>query len=201
MGLEWLIGRNCNLIQIVSTLCSRFTTPKFTLVTSTFLHKGPIEVNIHCFRQWRWSTNWNRGGQVLWTGQWVNTYVFNGPLLLRKIAGCACAGNAGNVFPAIVGMRSRHASRHVPWCMPGSLTSGFLWSRWRGKRSRHSRRMRNPQFYYLERGPCTERYIFIFYRFSTLRWRRLLKSELMEDKDPCVLPTLSRAWLPMAWRR
>ena len=35
---------------------------------------------------------------------------------------------------------------HVPWCMPGSLTSGFLWSRWRRKRSRHSRRMRNPQF-------------------------------------------------------
>ena len=35
---------------------------------------------------------------------------------------------------------------HVPWCMPGSLTSGFLWSRWRGKRSRHSRRKRNPQF-------------------------------------------------------
>ena len=32
---------------------------------------------------------------------------------------------------------------HVPWCMPGLLTSGFLWSRWRGKRSR---RMRNPQF-------------------------------------------------------
>ena len=35
---------------------------------------------------------------------------------------------------------------HVPWCMPGSLTSGFLWSRWRGKRSRHSRRMHSPQF-------------------------------------------------------
>ena len=35
---------------------------------------------------------------------------------------------------------------HVPWCMPGSLTSGFLWSRWRGKRSRYSRRMRNLQF-------------------------------------------------------
>ena len=33
---------------------------------------------------------------------------------------------------------------HVPWCMPGSLTSSFLWSRWRGKRSWHSRRMRNP---------------------------------------------------------
>ena len=35
---------------------------------------------------------------------------------------------------------------HVPWCMPGSLTRGFLWTHWREKRSRHSRRMRNPQF-------------------------------------------------------
>ena len=32
---------------------------------------------------------------------------------IRKIAGCACAGNAGNVFPATAGKRSRHASRHV----------------------------------------------------------------------------------------
>ena len=31
--------------------------------------------------------------------------------------------------------------------MPGSLPSGFIWSRWRGKRSRHSRHMRNAQFY------------------------------------------------------
>ena len=35
---------------------------------------------------------------------------------------------------------------HVPWCIPGSLTSGLLWSRWQGKRSRHSRRMCNPRF-------------------------------------------------------
>ena len=35
---------------------------------------------------------------------------------------------------------------HVPWCMLGSLTSGFLWIQWWGKRSRHSRRMHNPQF-------------------------------------------------------
>ena len=35
---------------------------------------------------------------------------------------------------------------HVPWFMPGSLTSGFLWHPWRGKRSRHSRRMRNPWY-------------------------------------------------------
>ena len=42
---------------------------------------------------------------------------------------------------------------HVPWCMPRSLTSGFLWSRWRGIRSRHSRRMRNPQFYVSGKRP------------------------------------------------
>ena len=35
----------------------------------------------------------------------------------------------------------------VSWCMPGSLTSGFLRRRWRVKHSRHSRRMCNPQFY------------------------------------------------------
>ena len=35
----------------------------------------------------------------------------------------------------------------------GSLNSGFLWSRWRGKCSRHSQRMRNPYFTYLVRGP------------------------------------------------
>ena len=36
---------------------------------------------------------------------------------------------------------------HVPWCMLRSLTSGFLWSLWWGKRSRHSWCMHNPQFY------------------------------------------------------
>ena len=42
---------------------------------------------------------------------------------------------------------------HVPWCMPGSLTSGFLGSQWRGKRSRHSRRICNPHFYVSGKRP------------------------------------------------
>ena len=42
---------------------------------------------------------------------------------------------------------------HIPWCMSGSLTSGFLRSRWRGKRSRHSRCMRNQQFYVSGKRP------------------------------------------------
>ena len=45
----------------------------------------------------------------------------------------------------------------VSWCMLGSSTGGFLWSRWRGKRSRYSRRMRNPQFQVSGKRPisCT----------------------------------------------
>ena len=70
---------------------------------------------------------------------------------IRKIADCACAGNAGDVFPATdfkgnCGLASRHASRHV--CHARAVMhDGIANPRWRGKRSRHSRRMRNPQFY------------------------------------------------------
>ena len=35
---------------------------------------------------------------------------------------------------------------HVPLCLPGSATGGFLCSWWRGKLSRHSQRMRNQQY-------------------------------------------------------
>ena len=56
---------------------------------------------------------------------------------IRKIVGCACAGNAGNVFPR------RRAVMHV----------GIAHLRWRGKRSRHSRRMRDPQFYVSGKRP------------------------------------------------
>ena len=47
---------------------------------------------------------------------------------------------------------------HVPWCLPRSLTHGFLWRRWRpGKHSQHSWRMRNRNFTYLVRGPWSRR--------------------------------------------
>ena len=51
---------------------------------------------------------------------------------IRKIAGCACAGNAGNVFPrrrlqrkllvSDPGMHPGTCVTHVPWCIPGSRT-------------------------------------------------------------------------------
>ena len=45
------------------------------------------------------------------------------------------------------GMHHSTCATHVPWCVPGSLTCNFLWSRCQGKRSRHSRSMHNSQFY------------------------------------------------------
>ena len=69
-----------------------------------------------------------------------NIWVFHCVTLLwasyqiRKIAGCACAGNAGNVFPrrrfqrkplvSDPGMHHGTCVTHVPWCMSGSLTCG-----------------------------------------------------------------------------
>ena len=46
---------------------------------------------------------------------------------------------------------------HVSWCMPGSLTCGFLWSQWWGKRFRHYRRMRNRQFFVSGKRPMAHR--------------------------------------------
>ena len=53
---------------------------------------------------------------------------------IRKIASCACAGDAGNVFrrgrlqrkPLVndPGMHHGTCVTHVPWCMSGSLTRG-----------------------------------------------------------------------------
>ena len=50
-----------------------------------------------------------------------------------------------------LGMHHGTCVTHVPWCMPGLLTRGFPWSRWRGKRSRYPQRIRNLQFYVSEK--------------------------------------------------
>ena len=75
--------------------------------------------------------------------QWASYHI-------RKIVGCACAGKAGNFFPrhrlqrkpllCDPGVHHGTCATHVPWCMSGSLTRGG------GKRSQHSRRMRNTQY-------------------------------------------------------
>ena len=64
---------------------------------------------------------------------------------------------AGNVFPpsrvSDPDMYHGTCVTHVPCCMAGWLTSSFLRFRWWGKRSRNSRRIRNPQFYVCGKRP------------------------------------------------
>ena len=72
---------------------------------------------------WHLMTHYSSDGNKPWASYQI-----------RKIAGCACAGNAGNVFPRrrfqrkpIVsdpGMHHGTCVTHVPWCMSGSLTCG-----------------------------------------------------------------------------
>ena len=69
---------------------------------------------------------------------WPQHYMalFTGLLSDTQNYGCASAGNAGNVYPSpqVNDPDMHHGTcvTHVPWCMPGSLTIGFLWNRPRG---------------------------------------------------------------------
>ena len=78
---------------------------------------------------------------------------------LRKIAGCACAGNAGNVFPATQLQRKPLVSdpdmhhgtcvTHVPCCISGSPTRGDG-----GNVPGIPGACATRNFTYLARGPC-----------------------------------------------
>ena len=70
---------------------------------------------------------------------------------IRNIVGCACAGDAGNVFPATDFKGNRLLA--IPACITArawrtcrDACRDRLPEVARGKRSRHSRRMRNPKF-------------------------------------------------------
>ena len=56
---------------------------------------------------------------------------------IREIAGAHAPGMPGTFSPSpqVSDPDMHHGTcvTHVPWCMPGSLTSSFLWNRWRGK--------------------------------------------------------------------
>ena len=98
-----------------------------------------------------------------WRGVWIpathaHTLSDNGPLTRYVKLRIAHAPAMPGTFstPSRVSDPDMHHGTcvtHVPWCMPGSLTNGFIWSRWRGKHCWHPRRMRNPQFYVSGKRP------------------------------------------------
>ena len=90
-----------------------FHTARETMIKS--YNSCPVSSNIAC----------NDGERVSPYSPWASSQIC-------KIAGCACAGNAGNVFPATEkktlvsdpGMHDGTCVTHVPWCMSGLLTRG-----------------------------------------------------------------------------
>ena len=86
----------------------------------------------------------------------------HGPLVRYvKLRVAHAPGIPGTFFPPprVSDLDMHHGTcvTHVPWYMLGSLTNGFLWSRWWEKRSRHCRRMRNPQRYVSGKRPISKR--------------------------------------------
>ena len=91
---------------------------------------------------------------------------------LRKIAGCARAGNVGNIFPAPrlsdPGIHHGRCVTHVPWCMSGLQTSRVSYEVGGGENvpgipgacATHN-------FTYLVRGPLYDVSVFIM---ETLRY-------------------------------
>ena len=86
---------------------------------------------------------------------------------------------------------------HVSWCKPGSLTSGFLWNRWRGKRSQHSRRMRNLQVHVPGKRPigCTGIHAEVWafsmchsWRMAReISWQKIVTAVVLLCRDATVL--------------
>ena len=86
-------------------------------ISLKFVPKGPIDNKLALVQ----IMAWRRTGDKPWASYQI-----------RKIAGCACAGNAGNVSPrrqfqrkplvSDPGMHHGTCVTHVPWCMSGSLT-------------------------------------------------------------------------------
>ena len=87
---------------------------------------------MYCHRQWQWedvsdTKQTHRNKHNCFHSQWASYQI-------RKLVGCACTGNAKEIFSrhrlqrkSLVsdpGMHHGTCATHVPWCMSGSLTRG-----------------------------------------------------------------------------
>ena len=90
---------------------------------------------------------------ALWSWSWASNHIYTQNCGLRMRRECReLFPRHPQRFPRASDPDMYHGTcmTHVPWCIPGSLNSHFLWRQWRGKRSR---RMRKPQFCVSGRRP------------------------------------------------
>ena len=94
----------------------------------------------HCVDVYRWQSYYH-GPLTRYVHLWV-----------AHASGMPGTFSPPPISKIIASQRSRHASRHVRHAC-AVMHVGIANPRWRGKRSRHSRRMRNPQFYVSGKRP------------------------------------------------
>ena len=125
-------------------LCSR---QKFLPIYSSGMEKQLKTMSIK-FELWWKNRQWNGP----WPPDWYWIYITK----LVKQAAVICAITYG-LYLLPYGPLARYVKLLVADApgMPGTFSPlrGFLGSRWRRKRSRHSRRMRNPQLYVSDKRP------------------------------------------------
>ena len=82
---------------------------------------------------WRAHQKWKTLGKL---NRWKECHPW-ASCQIRKIAGAHAPGMPGTFSPSpqVSDPDMHHGTcvTHVPWCMPGSLTSGFIWNRRRGE--------------------------------------------------------------------
>ena len=112
------------LVQVIARCCqatSHFLSscwPSFMTsygITRPQLVKWISQLQWCCTRKYYGLAKEKRLHVLILSSVWLNTHVLSSMGLLPNTSncGCACARNAGNVFPATAGKQSRHASRHM----------------------------------------------------------------------------------------
>ena len=140
MSRLWLAFVECNqLIRI--TWSDMRAGPRFNIKMTSYQYRKS-----HCGDKTILRPSYPHNG-ISYTGKttslyWIRTLHTTGVPLHGSLARyvklrVAHAPGMPGTFPL---------PQHMLWCMSGSLTTDFLWSQWRGKRSRHSRRIRSLQF-------------------------------------------------------
>ena len=104
-----------------------YTEPPYTWCTSSYTAPSYIA-------PWMDTFVWTCSSKTLDTAQVLS----HGPLARYvKLRFAHAPGMPGTFSPpsrvSDPDMYHGTCVTHVPWCMSGSLTSGFLWSRWLGK--------------------------------------------------------------------
>ena len=111
---------------------------------------------------------------------WIN-FNCNGPLARYAKLRIAHAPGMPGTF-----------SQPPPISDPDMLTCGFLWTWWREKRSRHYRRMRNPQFYVSGKRPisCGDMYLQGMW-YSSIISKYRLSTENIQSGNQSINETIS----------